>query len=64
MACLPVHWDNPRALVNGLSYAQVVTHGIPGTSRDISCQSEIQTISRAEGVDISSSAFKAEYRDL
>ena len=28
MGCPPVRGDNPRALVSGLSYVQVVIHGI------------------------------------
>ena len=28
MGCLPVRGDNPRALASGLSYVQVVKHGI------------------------------------
>ena len=46
MACPPVHGDNPRALVSGLSFVQVDKHVItilfhlyqcrPCTSRDIS----------------------------
>ena len=28
MCCPPVHGDNPRALVSGLSYVQVDKHGI------------------------------------
>ena len=45
--CPPVRGDNPRALASGLSYVQVVKHGItilyhlhkcrPCTSRDTSC---------------------------
>ena len=29
MTCPPVSGDNPRALASGLSYVQVVKHGIP-----------------------------------